>query len=420
MGVVRYPVQCAGCQAAIMLRLGVGHERRQPFFLVCPRCNAITRGAQMLTEDMKTSLELEDGALLDSYDDCVVAVSINPELPSVPGTGSFEDPDGSPFLMHTRLLGPERASNYSARIRAMATFADKPFKDLARLATYYVHSDWERFEEAGRRLYGATGGIGQLALRDALIGRAFHDALAPFWTADETKPYGVLRDEWDAILGTDRTNFERVVSFARAEAVDAGFLRLLDDLFKLALRYFEMRHALLPGLLLDWYPPSARARIPQLRLFRDDFEPLRDLYLQTFESCHKVVRYVLGVANADACTDPDRFPATWPGALVAGEQQPPPRPASLGRFDRLPNIAKGQWLAVLPGWRDVWIYSLDRQLRNDMGHGSIRHELHSGLLVRDDAPPLHYIEFVETAHRIVHALLGCIHVMITLRRLSRP
>lgn len=403
-----------------MLRLGVGYEARQPFFFVCPRCQAVTRGVQILNEEtMKTSLELQDGAQLDSDDGCIGAISINPEFPSMPHASSFRDPGGSPFLMHNDLLGPAEVQDYLARVRGTANFAKGPLRELARLATYYLHSDWDRFEDAGRKLFRASGSLGNLALRDLLIGAAFEKAFSPFWTADDVRPYPLLRDEWDRLTSPDRPNFGSLVAFARTEVTSPAFMRLLDDLFKHALRYFEMRHAFLPGLLLDLYPPSARDKIPQLRLFRDDFEAVRDLYLQTFESCHKALRYVLGVANIDARGSADQFAPSWAGTLGPGERAPR-RPRTLDDFDDLVNYAKGQWLAGLTDWYAVWPYSLDRKLRNDMGHASIRHELRTGLLIRDDAPPLHYTEFVETAHRIIHALLACVHVMLTVRRISRP
>ena len=85
MGIVRYAVKCPGCDAGITLRLGVGHERRQPFFLVCPRCEAVTRGTHVLNDDdLTTSLDLHDGERLDSDEGCIATISVNPEFPSVP------------------------------------------------------------------------------------------------------------------------------------------------------------------------------------------------------------------------------------------------------------------------------------------------------------------------------------------------
>ncbi|MBS2020307.1 MAG: hypothetical protein JST00_46040, partial [Deltaproteobacteria bacterium] len=108
MGVARWTIRCAGCDATITLRLGVGYAPRQPFFLVCPACAAVTHGAHVLDEQtMRTSLELDDGSI--SYDEgpSVGTVTIHPEFPCVPDRASMAEPDGSPYLMQIGFLGHE-------------------------------------------------------------------------------------------------------------------------------------------------------------------------------------------------------------------------------------------------------------------------------------------------------------------------
>ncbi len=74
-------MECPGCSAPVLLRLGVGHDARQPFFYVCPRCKAATRAALLWDGGAGTTLELSAGRLLDGDADFVGAVSINPEIP---------------------------------------------------------------------------------------------------------------------------------------------------------------------------------------------------------------------------------------------------------------------------------------------------------------------------------------------------
>jgi hypothetical protein len=98
LGITRHPVECPGCQAPILLRLGVGHESRQRFYYVCPKCKAATKGALLWHGGARTELELADGGRLDTDEKCVAALSINPELPSFPETKSMAEFGGSPWI----------------------------------------------------------------------------------------------------------------------------------------------------------------------------------------------------------------------------------------------------------------------------------------------------------------------------------
>lgn len=80
MGVARCPVECPGCKDKIVLRLGVGQDVRQPFFYVCGRCRAATKGTLVWEGGAETRVELEAGDVLDSYDGCTQTIHINPEL----------------------------------------------------------------------------------------------------------------------------------------------------------------------------------------------------------------------------------------------------------------------------------------------------------------------------------------------------
>jgi len=62
-----------------------------------------------------------------------------------------------------------------------------------------------------------------------------------------------------------------------------------------------------PGVLSDLLPNEHQAEVDRLRLFRDEYELLRDLYIQSFETCHKALRWVVGSANASDSADPNVF-----------------------------------------------------------------------------------------------------------------
>ena len=412
MGIVRYPVECPGCKIGIILRLGVGHEKRQGFFYVCPKCQAATRGALIWSGGAHTRVELADGRELRSEDGCTEVLSINPEIPAFPGAKSMAEPGGSPFITFFQWLGPDGIQQYQRAFYQMRHAIDKDWRRLARLSTYYLNHDARHFDKAlkswlpkGQRFPAADW------QRDHTVHSLYILFFGPMWALHPQRYFLEMKVAWNALWSPDRNNFKQVVSFAKDEIGTSAFTNTQRDLFEQTGRYVDLIGAMFPGLLCDLLPDAHQPQVDQLRLFRDEYEMLRDLYIQTFETSHKVLRWVLGTVNADAYGDPDRF-VSVPGMDPEVAKHPP---KNLKAFTKSVSASKRAWLPLLPEWHRCWDSLLDRHLRNDIGHASARHQLPTGLIQRDGRPPLPYTRFVQKAHRILHPLLACANVMKIMR-----
>jgi hypothetical protein len=97
----------------------------------------------------------------------------------------------------------------------------------------------------------------------------------------------------------DRPNFSALTAFAKAESETTRFRNIQRDLFDCISQYVNLVGALTPGMLCDLLPEEHQHEVDNLRLFRDDYELLRDLYIQSFETVHKALRRVIGASNAD-------------------------------------------------------------------------------------------------------------------------
>lgn len=405
MGVVRYPVECPGCSAPVLLRLGVGHDSRQPFFYVCPRCKAATKGALLWDGGAGTILELAAGRLLDCEADYVGAVSINPEIPAFAGAKSMAEPGGSAFLTFVQWLGGEQIQRYQAADAHARGWLQSDWPALERVTTYYINRDWEHFDPAIAKLL-PTSAAKELSIgwkRDHYVYRLYDVALAPIWTLDPSKHFLELKTSWNRLWEPKRKNFTAVVAFAKEEANTSDFLNVQSDLFRCISRYVALFPAILPGLLCNMLPDKHQAEVDGLRLFRDEFEVLRDLYIQTFEAAHKALRWVIGASNASKRGDHNRFIAV-PGIPERIGKNPP---KSLDGFSLLFSGTKRAWLPLVPEWDRRWDALLDRDLRNDLGHGTARHDLASGLINRKAGPPLAYTRFVQSCQRLLQPLLAC-------------
>jgi hypothetical protein len=167
---------------------------------------------------------------------------------------------------------------------------------------------------------------------------------------------------------------------------------LQRDLFHCLELYIDNRSCILPGLAVEMYKAGDEAATRDLRIFRDDFPRLRDLYIATFEAVHHVLEFVMALANIGARNDPNAFPAGGPKSLKA--------------FSKLVNAEKAKTLAFLGAWHRHWPTILDRDVRNAIGHHSVRHDLPSGMLISKKDSPIPYLSFVAKTFRLVHPILA--------------
>ena len=412
MGIVRYPVECPGCREKILLRLGVGLDERQPFFYVCPKCHAATRGALLWHGGAPTSLELSDGRELAATAKCSSALSINPEFPAVPTARSMAEPGGSAFLMFSGLLPGKSLMAYLDVTRGIRPVLKKQWPAVERLTTYYLNRDWPHFDRAAKGfLPSKMKRSAHEWQRDDLTHRLYDTLFIPLLVLDGTMYYPEMKREFNELWTHTRPNFSAVRAYAKSEADAEDFRAVHQDLFQHIARYIRLLGAVLPGLLCNMLPGEHQPKIEGWRLFRDDYELLRDLYIQAFETCHKALRWVIGTVNADAHGDANKFAATA-AVTTHGIKK---TPTSLDSFDHLPSAEKRKWLGLLPVWDRHWDDLFDRHLRNDIGHAAAHHDLPSGMIRRDKKHALPYTRFVQRTQRLIHGLIVTVNALKMVR-----
>lgn len=415
MGVVRYPIRCAGCATSVRLRLTVGTDPKQPFYFPCPVCNAPTRGALNWHGGAKTSLELESAELLkEDVGDDAPAVSISADIPSVAGAPSMTVPGGSPFMHFAGLVGLDQMQRFIATRDLSQERRLEVAPLLTRLVTYYQNNDHHRFDLNVKPLL--PEGVAPTAdwHRADILHRLFDLLVVPVLALEEWPAYPEMKAEFNALWSPNAANASLFKVFARREARSTALRSIHRDLFELLNRYVSNIPAILPGAMCNMVPADKQSEIDELRLFRDDFEGLRDLYIHAFETSHKALSWIVGAANIGQREAVDAFltpPDLKPGGKVA---------ASMKQFDRLANAERRKYLYCLPKWNAKWDEIFDRSLRNDFGHASARHDLTTGNLHRDGHPDLPYTRFVQRAHRVGHGLLACANALKIIRIYGDP
>jgi hypothetical protein len=391
----RYYITCPGCDSKILLRLSVGLEREQPFYYVCNKCGAATRGKLVIWYEPHSDcrLELEEGSILDNEVSHDQVINIHPSFPSIAEAGEMWDDGGSPFLMHHRLIG-DKFVDLNSRLNTFCQVKDKDWLKLRRLIGYYVDRNWEAFEKEGKRTFVEIWP----EMTDNWHRHDFiHRLLDVFFLPLCVNQYYIfMKDEW-CHLPIFKNPPIAFYDFIIQSIESNGLQNAQRDIFHCFEQFVENTGGLLPGLSVLLYDEKKRPE--GLRLFRDDFPKLRDLYVLTFETCHQLLRYPLAIINIQERGSIDDF----------GDN----RKQSIQEFDKLKNVKKAEYIDCLPTWQADWPIILDRNLRNMIAHKSIRHDLPSGnLIIPDNIIP--YTDFVSKCALLLHPLLTMANVVKTL------
>jgi hypothetical protein len=397
--ILRYAVHCPGCGAKIVLRLGVGLDLEQPFYFVCKACNAATKGKLIIwyKPEIGHRLELEEGTPVDDDSDPAQVVTLHPDMPSLPDATEMWDAGGSPFLLQRDLL-KGRFIEWHRRLELFRLWSDREWPALRRLIGYYLDSNWDRFDAEGQRLLEQQWPNPKKNWqRHDCLHRILDLAFVPLWIEPL---YPNMKKAWFESSLPPNADDGKTATFCLS-AVQSGRVNDLQrTVFHCLELFVENRGAVLPALAAELYPKGSEQATLDLRLFRDDFAALRDLYVATFESCHKVLYYVVGQLNIAKRGDANAFLSRKPGDLSA--------------FEGLPNAEKARRLVEVADLDDGWRKALDRGLRNVISHQSVRHDLSAGMLVLENLPPIPYLQFVVKTLRVIHPILFAAHVLKTM------
>lgn len=411
MGVVRYAVECPGCQTNIRLRVAVAREREQPFFFVCPVCEAPTKAVQHWDGGGGTRLALNDGRLLDTDGNCAHTIHVNTEYPTVADASSLGAPGGSAFQHFMGMVGPDHIVAFQERSDRARIFYDKHSSLFARLTTYYRKRDWTRFDATLETVWDNEGPAPTEDWhREEALHQVYELMFLPLIALDAAPRYADMKTEWAQLWDPSHPNFGIATAFAKTQARTPTFAEVEVQVLDLLHRHLAAISPLSAGLLCNMLQPPHAQAVETLRMFRDDYVQLRDLNQNTFEACHKALRWVVGSANAIRYGNVDAFPL--PAHIKQTKSQPP---KNLNAFYKLVSADKRPWLYLLPAWDAAWDDLFDRAMRNDIGHASAHHNLVTGLIERAGKPPTPYIRFLQVTQRSVQGLLACACAMKYIR-----
>ena len=410
--IYRYGLECPGCRARIILRVTVGIEIEQPFFVVCGNCGTVIKGKQVIWYHPHPGarLDMESAQLIDAQSESgfMETISVNPDLPSLRTATAIGDEGGSSFLHNAHLLGPAFMETMD-RISRFRHMASEEGAAIRRLGSFYLRKDWSRFRAEGKRLFEQQwpNPTKELQHHDVLP-QVFLLAYSPLLVGDWLSRFVT---EWDTLLTSNESTLPAQRAFAEA-AIDDG---QIGELQRLVLERFDFiathKSALLPAIPAELYKDGVEKAVAELRMPRDDFDILKGHYVDCYELAHKMLSIIVGTINVVQRGGPDSFDPAITSALAAQGLKNFKRIPTLVAFDGKPNAPKRAFLEPVRVCKALWDELLDRELRNAVGHYGTQHDLRTGMILVDGEAHCSYLEFVVKTMRMTHVLLCLLHVL---------
>lgn len=398
--ICRFYTKCPGCDSNILLRISVGRDLEQPFYYVCKKCNSATRGKLQIWYKPKpdAKLELEEGEIYQEVLKHDQAINIHPDLPAIPDAAEMLEPGGSPFLTLMQLLG-DKGEEFYKRLDRFRGCVDSDWIAVKRLMGYYLDSNWEIFDRQANKIMPDTlpEDPSQLQRHD-ILHRMMDFMTVPLWIELD---YPEMKTDWNMTYNQAiKSAPEALKAYLTIGGLDDELIDLQRDLFHCFELYIDARSSYLPGLPVEMLLKGGNV-IDDFRLFRDEFPLLRDIYISIFEACHKTLKYIVALLNILNRGGHNKFPDGFP--------------KNLNKFSKLVNAKKYEYIKELKIWHDRWNRILNRNLRNSIGHLSVRHDLPSGNLILKDGKIVPYLRFVVQCLNMVHPLLLCCNAIKTYR-----
>jgi hypothetical protein len=388
-------IHCPGCCAPLRVRLGMAPTRGTRFYVPCPVCQLPIKGYSSGTELTNHRVEFQDASIESPFaDNACSTVTIDPNVPLRYDAASIFEWGSSPNIAFAQITQDNAVPALKAANALRSAAAQ--WSGFRHFYEYYLAEQWVLFDSSGRALYGEHWPDQPTPLqRESLAQTPFMLLLLP--TQVEEHGSHLFRRFSEAHL--DGVAVPAYRAFA-AEEVQAGRVRAeMRRTFDVIDSFLREDESWASGVIRWSVDPSID--LSSLRLCRDEFPLLRDLYQQAFEATAKSLRYVVASINQAQRGSPTAFPAAAP----AGVARPSAHPVrTFAKFDKLVTADKLAYVYADPEWQRWLSPLLDRQTRNAIGHNSVRHDLRKGFVVTDRGDSIAYFDFVGKVYRMTYVL----------------
>jgi hypothetical protein len=411
----RYSIVCPGCDVPFVVRFGLAPTKITRFYVPCPNCKLPIRG-RSFGDDLDTHKVEFDTKMIYVDPEPDLVVTVDPNVPSRYEASEMGGLGTAPTMTLVSLVGDDRMFDLMKVMGGGRGAVEQLWPQVRRIFEYYLEGDWERFDRVGRQALedtwpDPTTTHERATVANQLLGHVLKEIVGP----DEHMASSMFLNRW-LRKHSRALEYSKYVELARSEVAAGITQRVQRAVFDTLDHFVGQYDSWQMGLLLRIIPDERTQLLDGLRIFRDEFAVLRDLYQQGFETVCKTLRYPIAAQNTVKRHDPHDFGPTVPATLTRRRN-----PRDIAEFDsRLSNYEKLQYVAQIPGC-ERWVALLDNRTRNAIGHASVRHDLRTGLVISDEVPDgVTYLNVMADVFGMFDALSICVQILRGIRIVASP
>lgn len=410
---MRHSIVCPGCNEIFVVRLGLAPTKMTRFYVPCPACKLPIRGRSHGDALDNHKVEFEATQLNDDTEHELV-VTVDPNVPSRYESKTFDGLGSGPSLTLLWLTGQERIRDLMLYLSRGRHAVENTWPQARRMYEYYLEGDWARFNKIADDLFGEDAPRGEKThIRATLAHHAVGITLSAI-VDDHHEASSIFMRRY---LMKHEASIDNVGyrAFATTDAESGRIDRIQRSLLDVTDLFIQRFESWQMGLLNRVVPDENREALAELRLFRDEFDILRDLYQQGFETACKLLRYPVAAQNVVKRKDVDSFGTDVPPGLTRKKN-----PTGMVAFEKMGNAEKLHYISAVPGW-EQWANMLNNKTRNDIGHATARHDLRRGLIRSDENPDgIPYLDMVANVYGMFDVITTCFQVIRQVRVMSSP
>lgn len=366
-------MRCQACRKPFAFRMGVGAGDQQAFVCECPHCSAALHGV-LHADQRRARLRFESEDMVELPErkargwERWPGVTVYTDLPvHVSCIGKGMERGGSAFLTLRHFMPDEPWVDYNERVTSLNALRIRLIPALRRATAHFIAKDWLKVSKAL-----------EVALPDdpPEVRTSFHAVLSVLFSPLFSKDGMAWADELCTIF-RDVTSTRPVEWLALRETVDRlGFRQFRRQVVDTIVRVFQKADALCPAIAYEHLPGID---VREFKIFRDDLDVLKSLYVDLFELASRGLAYLGTVVNLHRRGDPEK----WSNGKAT----------TLGKMLSARAVDREFVVGELTGCARLYA-GLNRHTRNEFGHCKVHYDFSSGCLVDSDGNEENFLLFL--------------------------
>lgn len=383
-------MRCQACRKPFAFRMGVGAADHQAFVCECPHCSAALHGVlhadqrnpnlRFESEDMESVPERkargwESWPGITVYTDLPVHVSC---------IGKSMQDGGSAFLTLNRFMPEAQWLDYNRRVHSLQDLRLQLVPPLRRATAHFIAKDWLKVSKA---LEAALPG------ESSEVRASFHAVLSVLFSPLFSEANMTWADEVAAVFQSAASTRSAEWLTLREVLHKLGFRQFRRQIVDTIVSAFQKADALCPAIAYEHMPSID---VAEFKIFRDDLDVLKSLYVDLFELASRGLVYLGAAANLERRGDPEKW--------------------SNGKTTKIDKMLSARAVdrefiaAEFPACCQLYA-GLNRHTRNDFGHCKVHYDFASGCLVDEDGNEETFLLFLVDLLGAVRCSALCLLVV---------